>query len=369
MKSFIILPLLASKALAWGVAGHEITATIAEILLTDETRDQLCEILPPWTNCHLAPVAAWADKIKSDPWWRSWTSPMHYINPIGDWPSQHCVFGEDGWHMPQKNLFTAINNYTRIVPNAVGEEQDFALRFLIHYIGDLHQPLHLTGRERGGNGIKVRFEHRITSLHGVWDGGLITKAVREIANYTRPVPEKRIERALRGAIYDPYVRFIAKEGLLGWWKNEYSSWALCPTESASLLPNEDMTSQLRFNRPLGQLPVTSKSLADDPDLPACPNHWARALHALNCEVTFPPQLDTPNPHKSSWLERMLDKTVGFAFNPRPDYLELDTPEYTGRIRNEKLVEKLLAMGGVRLAAVLNDLFDPQVDGQTRELMW
>lgn len=55
------------------IPGHEITATIAEILLTDKTRDQLCEILPPWTKCHLAPVAAWADKIKSDPWWRSWT--------------------------------------------------------------------------------------------------------------------------------------------------------------------------------------------------------------------------------------------------------------------------------------------------------
>ncbi|KAG9047415.1 hypothetical protein FS837_002271 [Tulasnella sp. UAMH 9824] len=298
---------------------------------------------------------------------------MHYINPIGDWPSQHCVYGEDGWHMPEKNLFTAINNYTRIVPNAVGEEQDFALRFLIHYIGDLHQPLHLTGRERGGNGIKVRFEHRITSLHGVWDGGLITKAVREIANYTRPVPEKRIERALRGAIYDPYVRFIAKEGLLGWWKDEYPSWAECPSRSASwlLIASEDTNPQLRFNRPSSRLPVSPMSFADDPRLPACPNHWGQALHALNCEITFPPQLDTPNPHKSSWVERVWDKTVAFVFQPRPrpDYLELDTPEYAGRIRNEKLVERLLAMGGVRLAAVLNDLFDPQADGQPRELTW
>ncbi|KAG8899888.1 hypothetical protein FRB99_006390, partial [Tulasnella sp. 403] len=153
---------------------------------------------------------------------------MHYINPLNDWPSQQCKFGEDGWRSPEKNLFTAINNYTRAVDATEGVDRDHALRFLIHYIGDLHQPLHLTGRERGGNGIKVRFERRLTTLHGVWDGGLVTKAIREITNYTQPLSEKRIERALRGAIYDPYVRFIAKEGLLGWWKEEYPSWALCP---------------------------------------------------------------------------------------------------------------------------------------------
>lgn len=92
MKSFAVISLLASSAAAWGVigesqqpkcvwslgvekvtTGHEITATIAQMLLTEHTKEQLCDILPTWANCHLAPVAPWADSIKNDSWWRSWT--------------------------------------------------------------------------------------------------------------------------------------------------------------------------------------------------------------------------------------------------------------------------------------------------------
>ncbi|KAG8914271.1 hypothetical protein FRC02_005054 [Tulasnella sp. 418] len=183
------LTLFVSSVVAWGVAGHEIVATIAQMLLTDKTHDQICDILPSWTKCHLAAVAAWADQIKRQPAYRGWSAPLHYVNPLEDWPSKHCEFGEHGWHLPESNILLAINNYTRIVEEGDGEERDIALRFLVHYMGDLHQPLHLVGREKGGNGIKVRFERRLTNLHSVWDGGLITKAIREIHNYTHPVPE------------------------------------------------------------------------------------------------------------------------------------------------------------------------------------
>jgi len=237
------------------------------------------------------------------------------------------------------------------------------LRFLIHYIGDMHQPLHLTGRERGGNNIKVRFEHRITSLHGVWDGGLITKAIREIHNYTRPLPDKRIERSLRGTIYDPYVRFIVKEGLLGWWKDEYPSWALCPFEDVSSPPASTMESHAsqKFLRQLQDSNATTvKPIPDDPDLPACPFHWSHPLHKLNCQIVFPPELDTPNPHQHSWLSRTALRLVNdpLSLVRPPEYLELNTPQYAGYIRDHKILEKLLAMAGVRLAAVLNDIFDP-----------
>jgi len=202
-------------------------------------------------------------------------------------------------------------------------------------------------------------------LHSVWDGGLLTKAIREIANYTTPVPEKRIERALRGTIYDPYVRFIAKEGLLGWWKDDYSSWANCPTtgdeNNDSALPGSTQTH-------LHQTQVARfPSLPDDPSLPVCPHYWASGHQDLNCKIIFPPQLDTPNPHTTSWLFRMAKSIM----DPRPVYMELDTPEYAGRVRDEKVLEKLLAMGGVRLAAVLNDLFDPPTtpEGKRAALNW
>ncbi|KAG8895453.1 hypothetical protein FRB99_000596 [Tulasnella sp. 403] len=105
-------------------------------------------------------------------------------------------------------------------------------------------------------------------------------------------------------------------------------------------------------------------MQDDPSLPACPMHWSAPLHALNCELLFPPELDTPPPHSASALSRFVDlllSTVPIG-QPRPVYLELDTPQYAGKIKDQKILEKLLAMGGVRLAAVLNELFDPSPEG-------
>ena len=63
-----------------------------------------------------------------------------------------------------------------------------SLKFLIHFIGDVHQPLHLTNRDRGGNQFTVRFEGRTMNLHGLWDNQLIAKALRDQRNYTRPLP-------------------------------------------------------------------------------------------------------------------------------------------------------------------------------------
>jgi hypothetical protein len=63
-----------------------------------------------------------------------------------------------------------------------------SLRFLVHFLGDVHQPLHLTNRERGGNGDPVRFEGRLMNLHSLWDTALTTKAIREQSNYSTPLP-------------------------------------------------------------------------------------------------------------------------------------------------------------------------------------
>lgn len=77
---------------------------------------------------------------------------------------------------------------SRIHPGFLPPTSGLALRLLVHFVADIHQPLHLTSRERGGNGDPVIFERRRTSLHGLWDGLLVTKLVREQHNYTRPLP-------------------------------------------------------------------------------------------------------------------------------------------------------------------------------------
>lgn len=171
------------------------------------------------------------------------------------------------------------------------------------------------------------------------------------------------------------MRFIAWEGILGWWKDEYLHWASCPATSAKselakppleepldaeLLPmshDEDFSTGPTEQHPLqGLVPLRDPSRSASPppleSLPVCPLHWATPIHALNCNSTL------------IWPRYFSDipPNTPIEHIPAKDLIELDTPQYAGRIRNELVIEKLLATAGVRLAAVLNDLLDPVDDG-------
>jgi len=241
-----------------------------------------------------------------------------------------------------------------------------ALKFLVHFLGDLHMPLHLTGRDRGGNSNKVRFGGRITNLHSLWDGLLIAKAIRETpGNYSRPLPSRQIEFALRGTIYDSYVRRIMWEGVLGKWANEVSDWVSCPSTSMTSSPSNLWQQVMSiFSRRQGDGSVAGGT---DDDL-LCPYHWAKPIHALNCEIVWPKELDEPPYKQTSRLYESQDHdhsgcggelevtSEDYTSTPRVPYLELDTPEYAGVISERHIIEKLMAQAGIRLAAVLNWLF-------------
>lgn len=172
---------------AWGGAGHEMVATIAQLHLHPDVLPILCDILgPPEKSanleddlpCHLSSVASWADTVKRRPEYR-YTSVMHYVNARDDHPPDACAFpGENGWMgRGGAHILGAIQNVTNVLGTYVDLIRDDgaplrqqgetagseALKFLIHYMGDLHQPLHLIGRERGGNGVKVTFDGRMMS--------------------------------------------------------------------------------------------------------------------------------------------------------------------------------------------------------------
>jgi hypothetical protein len=96
---------------------------------------------------------------------------------VDDYPSQTCVFpGPRGWAGKDgANVLGGIRNVTDILTDWVyfnkggaisGYQHDVAneaLKFLVHFLGDMHMPLHLTGRDRGGNLIPVFFDGRKTS--------------------------------------------------------------------------------------------------------------------------------------------------------------------------------------------------------------
>lgn len=351
--------------LTW--TGHEIIATIAQIHLHPSTRQKLCHILPPEAKCHLAPIAAWADQVRGR--YRG-TAPMHYINAIRDHPGDHCEFGEHGWLNEDINVLTAISNMTQLVMDGKG---DIPLRFLTHFMGDLHQPLHLTGRDKGGNGAIFLFEGHRRNLHSVWDSGILTKNIRELHNYTTPTPSRQIESNLLGAIFDPYVRYIVWEGIRQWWRKDLESWLDCPISGdpyphssistipsssprilyhlrslssfiLSLLPTSLSTYiTLTYPIPLAETSgFTTKALSLHPlalaesgtnhSFPACPYTWAKPLQAINCDIAWP---------------------QGYTGEVGEPLIELDTDEYLGRIGREKTIEKLMAMAGIRLASVIN----------------
>ncbi|EPQ31752.1 uncharacterized protein PFL1_01084 [Pseudozyma flocculosa PF-1] len=366
--ALVVLLCHLSAVRSWGLAGHQIVATIAQTQLHPLVRQHLCSILPnftqypsiwpsspqgrPNTHCHLAVLAGWPDNVRFR---LPWSSKLHYVNPTDDHPPQHCTYGEAGW-TSDDNILHAMVNYTQRLTTETGYERDLALRFLVHFFGDAHQPLHLTGRARGGNDIWVHFEGRKSKLHSVWDGLLLNKQVRQLANYTSRLPSPRIESGLRGDVYDPYIRWILKEGLgqpaikgqepLGWFTNEAPEWPSCGTEAGRGLVVQQ-TGQSVFND-------QDPSAVDDTDLPICPYYWTKPMHPLVCEYAFAhpvPEWEPP----SDDLEGGVPEHPPSPPPPRLPLPELDTPEYLGRIDADKVIQRQLAKAGVRLAAVLNTL--------------
>ncbi|KAH8976834.1 hypothetical protein EDB86DRAFT_3094215 [Lactarius hatsudake] len=171
-----------------------------------------------------------------------WSAPLHYVGAVGDHPPDNCLFpGTDGWDGKLRgNVLDAIQNVTSILA-------DFAASVSASTRGTFaderaSEPLHLTGCDRGVNGVKVSFDGCNMNLHSVWDTSLITKYLRTIPrNYTRPLPVPALESSFRGAIYDPYIRRIAWEGVgvgrsTGRWESEADSWLACPASSSDSGP-------------------------------------------------------------------------------------------------------------------------------------
>jgi hypothetical protein len=185
-------------------------------------------------------------------------------------------------------------------------------------------------------------------------------------NYTYPLDVPAVESALRDTIYDPYIRRVMWEGLLpgGAWAAEIPDWLLCPAAV-----------------PAGQTALGAEPGSEFDDGAVCPFHWAAQIHPLNCDIAWPKELEAPEyaQHVDSEAaehhcghdegeHEAEEEALGGPRRPTPHYVELDTPQYAGAIAKRRIVEKSLAMGGIRLAAILNWLFvDP--DALAARTLW
>jgi len=158
----------------WGPTGHITVATIAQGLLSDNASKQVLKLLPD-NDGQLAEIANWADEVRDEPAY-AWSAPLHFIN-TPDWKcdyerSRDCISnGEKNFCVD-----TAIQNYTkRVQDSSIGfDQQQEALKFLTHFVGDIHQPLHVGFiTDKGGNTLYGDFMSSSTSLHDVWDTHII----------------------------------------------------------------------------------------------------------------------------------------------------------------------------------------------------
>ncbi|CAF0932496.1 unnamed protein product [Adineta ricciae] len=163
---------------AWGAVGHSIIARLAQDQLDNATADWLQSLVPWHFRGNLSAMASWADSIiheNSNPTgfinWK-WSKALHYINV----PDGSCIYQVDRDCENNTCIDGAIRNYTeRLEKNLDLVQQQEALYFLIHFVGDIHQPFHTALKsDYGGNTIKVRFMNgKVTSLHSLWDSGII----------------------------------------------------------------------------------------------------------------------------------------------------------------------------------------------------
>ncbi|MBF9238798.1 S1/P1 nuclease [Hymenobacter sp. BT683] len=174
-KSIVLLVLLCApfSLLAWGTIGHRAVAKIAENHLTSSAKREIARILGTET---LPLVSTWPDEIRSDPQYKQ-TGPWHYLNVAAglDFPAFVAQLTAAPAPVPT-NAYNALLQVRQDLkdPKKTDAEKLFALKFVVHLVGDIHQPLHVGhGEDRGGNSIQVNWRGRDTNLHSILDGDLV----------------------------------------------------------------------------------------------------------------------------------------------------------------------------------------------------
>jgi hypothetical protein len=176
---FAIFPL--HYAAGWGSRGHSIVAEIAQRRLEPSAQQKVKELLG--ADVSLASIASWADEIRL---LRPDTYNWHFVDipyeANGFDPARDCKATPKG-----DCVVNGIQRLrqTLIDPSKGKRDRAEALMFLVHFVGDIHQPLHCAERngDKGGNQVAVTFFGQNSNLHKVWDFGLIDRRTLDWSEY------------------------------------------------------------------------------------------------------------------------------------------------------------------------------------------
>ena len=167
----------AADALGYGPEGHLIAGRAAEPMLC---RRAAAEVARLGGGEDLGEIGLWADRIRSDENYAD-AAPWHYVNIAdGARVADHVT-------PPEGDVLWAIERFrSRLGDTNLGDrERGEALRFLAHFVVDLHQPLHVgLAEDRGGNEVELVLGGETVNLHGLWDTQVIARAGRSLADYT-----------------------------------------------------------------------------------------------------------------------------------------------------------------------------------------
>lgn len=169
--------LLCTQAFGWGDEAHEIIAAIADRHLTAQAHRKIKEILGP--DVSLSSISNWADTLQNS---RPETASWHYIDiPLTATqinPARDCRNGDCVTVAIARSIAVLRDNASK------PEAKEEALKFVVHFVADLHQPLHcIDNNDRGGNRIWVHFFGGHRNLHKLWDIGLVEALDRNGENY------------------------------------------------------------------------------------------------------------------------------------------------------------------------------------------
>ncbi|MBN7819060.1 S1/P1 nuclease [Bowmanella yangjiangensis] len=163
----LVLSLLSGQALAWGEKGHRTVALLAYAQLSQATQQKVDALLKHKGFKDIGEASVWADKIREQklPAYAH-TGPWHYVNL----PRDAEVF-EMSRDCARPCIVSVLKEMQAQLQNGDKDKQAEALAFVVHLVGDIHQPMHVSfADDKGGNTTKVKVKGDEVSLHYYWDG-------------------------------------------------------------------------------------------------------------------------------------------------------------------------------------------------------
>ncbi|KAJ3970616.1 nuclease Le3 [Lentinula raphanica] len=294
---------------AWGMKGHEAVGFIAmKFLAPEASKFVQTSLRGSQYHSSLGLAAPWADEVRRQKGY-AWyvTAPLHFVDAEDD-PPTSCSVNPTRDCTGHGCILTAIANYTsRVVDTSLDDsERQEALKFIDHFIGDIGQPLHVEGIDRGGNGIHVTCAGRKSNLHSVYDG----------------IIDKLLDDQYDSSVIQ-WVDSLVNRIKSGDYEASAGDWITCQPGSGFIQRSVNAQTMLTLD---------SNSFGDDDTL-NCPLVWAKESNAYDCSFVW-------------------------TYDSYDDLCSDENEYYSGAV---PIIESQIAKQGYRLAAWLNVLFDGETN--------